>query len=82
MFGEYTPLFNTKLIAERLRKGTAVITELGLEKRCACCGEFWPQDTLFWSKNPTTADGLDYRCKACVNEGRSARRKIRKAKAA
>ena len=40
-------------------------TELGLEKLCARCHEFWPADTEFFHRKGT---GLHSYCKACVTE--------------
>ena len=41
------------------------ITELGKEKECARCHEFWPADNEFFHKRGT---GLHSYCKACVTE--------------
>ena len=46
-------------------------TELGLEKRCACCGDYWPADPEFFHLK---ANGLATRCRACVNARRLVRR--------
>ncbi|AAN55693.1 hypothetical protein HRJ35_14890 [Shewanella oneidensis MR-1] len=74
MFGEYTPLMKPMLIARRMERGTAIIDdELGLQKLCPSCHEFWPQDTLFWSVSSREADGLQCHCKACQDERRSER---------
>jgi hypothetical protein len=71
MFGEYTPLMKPTILAKRLRSGRARIDpEMGLEKLCGRCEEFWPQDTLFWSicQNAASADGLQNYCKGCEAE--------------
>ncbi|AWX98699.1 hypothetical protein A8139_21495 [Marinomonas primoryensis] len=66
MFGEYTPLMKTGLMEQRVARGKAVIDpELGLQKWCPDCQEFWPQDTLFWSISNYKPDGLQGTCKAC-----------------
>lgn len=75
MFGEFTPLFSKTLMQKRLKEGRAVIRrDIGLEKRCPGCGEFWPQDTLFFCQNVSAPDGLDCLCKACIYERRNAKR--------
>lgn len=71
MFGEYTPLMSAGLMARRLASGKARLDpEMGLEKRCSRCQEFWPQDTTFWSvcRGCHTSDGLQAYCKACEGE--------------
>ena len=66
MFGEYTPLMKHGLMEQRIARGKAVIdSELGLQKWCPDCHEFWPQDTLFWSTSSHKPDGLQSTCKAC-----------------
>ena len=44
-----------------------IITELGIEKRCTKCGEYYPADTEFYYRGHGS-DGLHTWCKACVNE--------------
>jgi hypothetical protein len=39
--------------------------ELGQEKLCKRCVEWWPADTTFWFSDPKGAGGLYYMCKAC-----------------
>ena len=41
------------------------------EKQCGACREFWPADAEFFYLNKFTADGLQYRCKACCSENRT-----------
>ncbi|MGD8172162.1 hypothetical protein ACQEXU_10910 [Vibrio sp. TRT 21S02] len=73
MFGEYTPLMKPKLLQRRLASGKAQIDPiLGLEKYCARCREYWPQDTLFWTPMRTRPDGLQDWCKCCQLEVRNA----------
>jgi hypothetical protein len=62
--GYFCPLQPPKLLEMRLRKGTCVLTELGLEKRCSRCDVFWPMDTEFWFPSKTR-DGLFAWCRAC-----------------
>ena len=40
-------------------------TELGLEKSCGRCDDFWPADEEFFHKR---GEGLHSYCKACVSE--------------
>ncbi|SHO58772.1 hypothetical protein [Vibrio quintilis] len=75
MFGEYTPLMKPGLLQSRLRRGRARIDpEMGLEKFCPHCQEFWPQDTLFWTISRSEPDGLQCWCRACQLEYKNARR--------
>lgn len=71
MHGEYTPLMKPGLLAKRLATGKARLDpEMGLEKLCSGCSEYWPQDTGFWSArhNANAPDGLQHYCKACEGE--------------
>ncbi|WP_036180990.1 hypothetical protein [Marinomonas sp. MED121] len=69
MFGEYTPLMKPGLMERRLANGKAYLdSELGLQKWCSHCEEYWPQDTLFWSVSSHKQDGLQCWCKACQLE--------------
>jgi hypothetical protein len=43
-----------------------VVTELGEERRCMSCGEFWPADTEFFDFKMSSRDGLSMRCIACI----------------
>lgn len=45
-----------------------VQTELGQEKRCMCCGEYWPSDLEFFEVMRSSRDGLTPRCIACIKE--------------
>ncbi|MCG6346704.1 hypothetical protein K6U40_14560 [Vibrio fluvialis] len=76
MFGEYTPLMKAGLLQRRLLNRKAEIDpELGLQKLCPHCQEFWPQDTLFWAPSHSEPDGLQCWCKACQLEYKNSRRK-------
>ncbi|WP_336290907.1 hypothetical protein [Aeromonas dhakensis] len=71
MHGEYTPLMKPGLLAKRLASGKAKLDpEMGLEKLCSGCNEYWPQDTAFWSvwNSTRSCDGLQHYCKACESE--------------
>lgn len=77
MHGEYTPLMRAGLLQKRLESGKARIDpEMGLEKLCSGCGDYWPQDTAFWSawNHKNASDGLQHYCKACEQEGWMKRR--------
>jgi hypothetical protein len=44
------------------------VTELGAEKRCLACGEYWPADTEFFQSRLVTRDRLSACCIACSRE--------------
>jgi hypothetical protein len=47
------------------------VTEIGIEKLCTKCGEYWPADTEFFHLSDTYyGDGLYVYCKACSLEKR------------
>ena len=46
-------------------------TELGIEKRCSKCHEYWPADSEFFMRRKDSKDGLDGYCKACRQESRN-----------
>lgn len=43
-----------------------IVTELGEEKRCLCCGEYWPADAEFFDTMASSRDRLTPRCIACI----------------
>jgi hypothetical protein len=43
-------------------------TELGPEKLCSKCNEYWPADKEFFYTNKKAKDGLYHWCKACYAE--------------
>jgi hypothetical protein len=43
-----------------------LLTELGLEKRCLTCAEYWPADHEFFETMRSSRDGLTPRCIACI----------------
>ena len=47
-----------------------IVTELGTEKRCVKCGEFWPAEPEFFQRNRDNPDGLDNYCKDCRQQAR------------
>ncbi len=44
----------------------STITELGEEKRCMSCGEYWPADNEFFEVMRSRRDGWSPRCIACI----------------
>lgn len=50
-----------------------IVTELGTEKRCPRCNEYWPADTDFFYSQKGKKDGLHDWCKACYTAWREAR---------
>jgi len=44
-------------------------TELGLEKRCRKCGEYWPLDGEFWHIQKRGVGGFNSVCRACRIQG-------------
>jgi hypothetical protein len=51
--------------AKPMRRG-----ELGLEKYCTACKEWWPADREFWYANANHSTRLAQWCKACYSERR------------
>lgn len=45
-------------------------TELGIERQCSYCGDFWPLD--FFQKSPHCFRGRTNECGACRKERRTA----------
>lgn len=58
----------------RLKSGKAVFTDIGREKCCPRCSEYWPADSQFYHTNPSKTDGLQYWCKACYAEWQTAKK--------
>lgn len=50
-------------------------TELGPEKRCTKCDEWWPADKEFFFTQRHSSDGLFYCCIACYYEHLDKRRR-------
>ncbi len=72
--GAYCPYLSQHALGRLLAKRIWMISPLGLERRCAKCGEFWPADTEFFLPTTTGAGVLHCWCKACYKEWRAARR--------
>lgn len=65
------PAISPLKIEHGLRRGLYRHDEdLGLERRCPRCGEYWPFDTEFWALAP---DGVQSSCKCCQIEMKQAR---------
>lgn len=47
-----------------IRQGVYMVSEIGLEKRCAKCADYWPADSEFFCLTKGGA-ALDPYCKAC-----------------
>jgi len=43
-------------------------TDIGLEKLCSKCDQWWPADTDFFHADPAGTARLFYCCKACYQE--------------
>lgn len=56
-------------------------TELGTERRCNSCGEFWPLDGEFYHRNPKGIGGFLGTCRACFAERRGRRDQTRRVSA-
>lgn len=49
-------------------------TDIGPEKLCSRCDEWWPADEEFFFADKTSKDdGLEHECRACKRERRLAR---------
>lgn len=63
------------------RKAKVTVTELGSERLCNTCGDYWPEDSEFFyigRRNGRKGTFVQQPCKACYSELPS--RKARKAK--
>lgn len=56
------------LLSRRLTSGVFLETDLGLEKRCSKCREYWPADNTAFYVCSKAPDGLYDWCKACYLE--------------
>lgn len=46
--------------------GMWILSDIGKEKRCITCGEYWPADAEFFDGAKKTRDRLSARCIACI----------------
>lgn len=60
----FCPIPTRRTISQGLKSGRYALTNIGLERLCSTCGEFWPADTEFFWATPGGA-GLHCWCKAC-----------------
>lgn len=67
------PVYTQSFIEAGVRSGKFVVTEIGLEKLCTLCGDYWPADTQFFYPK---AGKLSSECKACAAEKAMARRGV------
>jgi hypothetical protein len=49
------------------------VTELGTERRCNACSDWWPLDGEFFHRNPKGVGGFLGTCRACFSERRRRR---------
>lgn len=63
-----SPLWPVKTTVMRLKSGKAIISEIGREKKCSRCNEYWPADSVFFFTQQKTKDGLNDWCKACYSD--------------
>ncbi|KJG37665.1 hypothetical protein UA32_11920 [Photobacterium angustum] len=57
-----------KALKRRLNRGSFIITDEGVCKKCPRCNEFYPIDSEFWPKNSKASDQCSFICKACDQE--------------
>lgn len=69
-----TPIWPKPLLQKRLNSGRAILSSLGLEKKCSRCDEYWPADNEFFYSAPSKRDGLNDWCKACYIENRKGKK--------
>lgn len=64
---------SVEVIDSKQKEPMYIFTELGREKRCKHCGEYWPVDSEFWFmvKAKLKSGAVVYRpdsaCKACYD---------------
>lgn len=58
-------------------KNARIVTELGYEKKCSTCGDFWPEDTEFFYWN-APQNRYYAECIACYSQRRKNERAARK----
>jgi|GEM_PF-1047459 len=66
--GHVCPALTPAQIARGIKSGRYLMTELGLERLCSRCGDYYPADTEFWYYQPSAAAGLHNNCHACYRE--------------
>jgi hypothetical protein len=68
--GPACPALSPFLIGHGIRTGRYKVTDIGLEKRCTACDDWWPADTEFFAVQSCKPDGLSSGCKCCHAEAR------------
>ena len=66
------------LLQKRLENGVYRYEDAELMKRCSKCQDHWPADTEFFYTAKEERDGLAKWCKACYQEWRYAKDRLRK----
>jgi hypothetical protein len=66
--GDVCPALSPAQIQRGLSSGRFRMTDLGLEKLCSRCDEYYPADTEFWYYQPSSRQGLNNYCHACYRE--------------
>lgn len=57
-----------KALIRRLKRGSFVIMNDGVHKKCPRCNDFYPIHSDFWPKNSKASDQCAFICKACDHE--------------
>lgn len=70
--GHVCPALTPVQIARGLKSGRYVMSEIGLERLCGRCNEYYPADTEFWGWMPSDSTGLHAYCRACRDDYRMA----------
>lgn len=68
--GYFCPVYPLAVRERWLREERLRLTELGFEKCCSRCHEWYPQDTEFFLTCNSTGDGLYGFCRCCYMEAR------------
>ena len=63
----FIPHLPKNVLANRLKRGALIITDVGLEAKCTCCNDYWPFDSEFFHRQ---GDKLMGRCKACCYDNK------------
>lgn len=67
--GTYCPIPSARAWGRGMTTGQyRVSVDVGLERLCYCCGNYWPADSEFWSPRSDRACGVDAYCRACAVE--------------
>jgi hypothetical protein len=51
-------------------RARSIVSDLGIEKQCLACCEYWPSDIEFFEARNASRDRLSVRCIACTKEKR------------